>query len=201
MTANGSDPPIAQEIERLSCTTCRQRKLRCNKSQPCINCQKAGFDCAYPSGRRPPRTSRSQLVRRLQTVESNLQALAKSLNSTEAKPLAPRPAHVQLETPKHDARLDENPSPDLAEMVKDAGRLSISADESRYSSHTLWASLSHEVCPLCIPSTRALSNAHRLQRCGIFWTRTPARRIISPRRIALQILPGRKSYRHRYFLG
>lgn len=48
---------------RRSCTTCRRRKVKCNKETPCSNCTRNGVTCIFPPpGRaRPrPRTERTE---------------------------------------------------------------------------------------------------------------------------------------------
>ncbi|PWY71222.1 hypothetical protein BO83DRAFT_314783 [Aspergillus eucalypticola CBS 122712] len=43
----------------LSCTSCREKKLRCSRERPCTNCRKRGQDaaCQYNTERSNPRTS------------------------------------------------------------------------------------------------------------------------------------------------
>ena len=154
---------IAPTTERLSCTTCRQRKVRCNRVQPCSNCVKAGFECAFPSGRRRPREGRYQLALRLQKLESHLQDLASSFNPHNGPALkATAPATLAIEKP---IPLDDQAVP--ANLSEDVGKLDINADQSRYSSNALWATLSQEVCT---PWLHAIVPADviRLLRCRIY---------------------------------
>lgn len=40
-----------------NCVNCRRRKLRCSRSEPCVQCTKSGIECHFPvTGRLPRRT-------------------------------------------------------------------------------------------------------------------------------------------------
>jgi hypothetical protein len=58
----------------LSCASCRQRKIKCDKVQPlCTPCVRVGIECVYPSRkptRRAPRTRQSELLERISRLES-----------------------------------------------------------------------------------------------------------------------------------
>lgn len=60
----------------LSCTKCRQRKVKCDKSDPCVNCQRAGCECIYPPRRdrkaRRQRSQNAEVVSRLGNLEKLL---------------------------------------------------------------------------------------------------------------------------------
>lgn len=44
--------PIRRRMRMItSCLECRRRKLKCNKSQPCTNCQKFGRECVFLSSK------------------------------------------------------------------------------------------------------------------------------------------------------
>ncbi|KZF24368.1 hypothetical protein L228DRAFT_266711 [Xylona heveae TC161] len=47
--AAAAHPPRIRRRNRMitSCLECRRRKLRCNRSQPCVNCTKANRDCVF----------------------------------------------------------------------------------------------------------------------------------------------------------
>lgn len=59
MGRRGSESrPTAPKV-RLSCQTCQQRKVKCNKLSPCSQCQRLGLDCVPVERARLPR-GRSQ---------------------------------------------------------------------------------------------------------------------------------------------
>lgn len=61
----------------LSCSSCRQRKIKCDRSDPCLPCQSAGIECITPNRVRAPRTSQqarleardAELLRRIARLE------------------------------------------------------------------------------------------------------------------------------------
>ncbi|KAL3419973.1 fungal specific transcription factor domain-containing protein [Phlyctema vagabunda] len=71
MSASSSKP--------LSCTSCRQRKIKCDRKHPCNNCHAAGIECVIPNRVRAPRVNKpkadsrdSELLRRINRLESLL---------------------------------------------------------------------------------------------------------------------------------
>jgi Fungal Zn(2)-Cys(6) binuclear cluster domain len=68
---------VATGPKLLSCTSCRQRKIKCNKMHPCEPCQRSSLECVFPSRRvRAPRskprgldTRDAELLRRIKRLE------------------------------------------------------------------------------------------------------------------------------------
>ena len=64
----------------LSCTSCRQRKIKCDKANPCDSCLRSGITCVFPTRRtRVPRARRdsleardAELLRRIRHLERML---------------------------------------------------------------------------------------------------------------------------------
>jgi hypothetical protein len=56
----------------LPCSVCRRRKVRCSKTLPCDNCERAGAVCVYDNSTRSSRqpTRYTDLTIRLSRVES-----------------------------------------------------------------------------------------------------------------------------------
>src|SRR2546423_9690011 len=50
-----STPSNAPQLNPRSCITCRRRKVKCNKVNPCSNCVKQNIRCEFPSPGRAPR--------------------------------------------------------------------------------------------------------------------------------------------------
>ena len=67
------------QLNPRSCTTCRRRKVRCNKRNPCSNCTKAGIECIFPAPGRAPRKAKkpadTELLARLRRLEGVVQTL------------------------------------------------------------------------------------------------------------------------------
>ena len=152
----------ASGINPRSCTTCRKRKVRCDKRHPCSNCHKAGIECIFPRPGRAPRRSKkppdSELLARLRRLEGVVQSLGKGADGEDLVP--------ELEDPHQNQRspeLNKSEQPDdglphppgcsrrekasdgSTELEKDMGRLLVGAGKSRYVSNSFWANLTTEV--------------------------------------------------------
>lgn len=67
-----------------SCQLCQQRKVKCNRQQPCVGCAKANVECVYrvpPPPKRRKRKSPEEVLRaRLRRYEEILRDLGVRLN-------------------------------------------------------------------------------------------------------------------------
>jgi hypothetical protein len=61
----------------LSCVTCRQRKVKCNKANPCNHCTRASIPCVFPNRVRVPRAKQAsskprdvELLHRISRLEN-----------------------------------------------------------------------------------------------------------------------------------
>lgn len=154
-----NSPPAASPPNPRSCTTCRKRKVRCDKKYPCASCLKTGSVCVFPGPGRAPRRSRkpqdAELMARLKRLEGVVQSL-NNMPPSEGEVERPGPA-VQdnpnnclstLENLENGGCLarkilkKDSPPPGL---VKEFGRLSVEGGRSAYVSNRFWVSLSEEV--------------------------------------------------------
>lgn len=77
----GHPKPIRRRMRMItSCLECRRRKLKCNKSNPCINCLKFSRDCLYLG---PKLDEASQL--RLTEIKEKVGSLERQLERDVAK--------------------------------------------------------------------------------------------------------------------
>ena len=76
--ANGNRNPTQSKEghHTLSCTHCRQRKVKCDKIHPCSHCQKSNLTCVFPERvknakkrKNGTKTSNDELMRRLKRME------------------------------------------------------------------------------------------------------------------------------------
>ncbi|KAG8533463.1 uncharacterized protein KY384_002246 [Bacidia gigantensis] len=63
----------------LSCTHCRHRKVKCNKTYPCLPCQRSGLECTFPERAKHPKKKKygqksttEELLARLSRMETLL---------------------------------------------------------------------------------------------------------------------------------
>lgn len=89
---------------RRSCHDCNRRKVRCNKSLPCDNCERLGFECSYPPPGRKPRkiikkaSNKTELVSRLGFLEDQIKKLGGKVfeeDSPDAPPAQNNDVDVQ----------------------------------------------------------------------------------------------------------
>ena len=167
---NGHHPPPL--LNPRSCTTCRKRKVRCDKRHPCANCSKANIECIFPGPGRAPRRSRkppdTELLARLRRLEGVVQSLGKGLEEdggsieaggTEIEPFKPPELGEDDANSKSCPRSHEDgifglhtanrETQEPEKMFKEFGRLTVEGGRSRYVSNKFWVSLSEEVCSIC----------------------------------------------------
>ncbi|EEP76966.1 predicted protein [Uncinocarpus reesii 1704] len=129
-----------------SCVTCRRRKIRCNKVQPCSNCVKARVECVFPKPGRAPRKSKkgteAELLARLKTLEAAVKSIGKPEAvegnfADEAKPSSGLNANGCAERSSNNAELDS--------VNDEMGRLVVSDDQSRYISNRFWTRFGDEI--------------------------------------------------------
>ncbi|GLB12562.1 hypothetical protein AtubIFM57258_010246 [Aspergillus tubingensis] len=80
-----------------SCRRCSQKKIRCDKAQPCAGCIKSASECVFPGPDRAPRRKKrplkAQLVSRLKALEKEVQVLTEKLETVTYNPRHhPQPA-------------------------------------------------------------------------------------------------------------
>lgn len=150
-----------------SCEWCRQRKVKCDRQQPCSHCARSGHDCLYPSGpgRAPKRSRRAEnaeLMDKLGRLEHIIKRLASEnkgdAESTLAGHTGERADSVERKQPPlgpdrgRNEPLRGSPS-ELSEASGDKsssldaqfGRLVINDSMSYYVGNVLWANLANEV--------------------------------------------------------
>lgn len=158
---NKTNPQPDSSLNPRSCVTCRRRKVRCNKREPCSNCVKAGIDCIFPGPGRAPRKARRppdvELLSRLRRLEGVVESLGGtdaieklvSANQTSDSQAATRPSQTPPIT------RDDIPKPSRAEKVEspkvvsktadEVGRLVIDDSRSLYVSNRIWTSIGDQV--------------------------------------------------------
>ncbi|KAL2007732.1 hypothetical protein VTN00DRAFT_7714 [Thermoascus crustaceus] len=146
-----------------SCVTCRRRKVRCSKTEPCSNCVKAGIECVFPGpGRAPRKTKRppdAELLARLRRLEGVVESLGGNALLNAASPAAssaPQPTS-KGDTAKENqqANSDRSDCPNFLDTdpkkiatggrKQEIGRLVVEEGRSRYVSNRFWASLGDEI--------------------------------------------------------
>ena len=137
-----------------SCVTCRRRKVRCNKENPCANCVRAEIECVFPGPGRAPRKSRkppdAELLARLRRLEGVVNSLGAQVdeNGIVSSPTLAGSADIRARF--GEAQRGDSPTSDCSDFKrrsidKNVGRLVINDDRSRYVSNAFWTGMSSEV--------------------------------------------------------
>ena len=81
--------PEQNDPKLFACTVCKQRKVKCNRSDPCSNCVKAGVACKFvppaSSRRRKRKTTREGLHARLSRYERILQSYGAKVDASDVQ--------------------------------------------------------------------------------------------------------------------
>ncbi|KAL4961319.1 putative C6 transcription factor [Aspergillus stella-maris] len=144
-----------------SCVTCRRRKVRCDKRNPCSNCVKANIECIFPPPGRAPRkvkrppAENAELLSRLRQLESIVEAAITNNTQSTSSPSQGRSDQSIGEAPAQVQPQDDAPvgcqmaaatrQSQLPSLEHEFGRLVIEENRSRYVSNRFWASLGDQI--------------------------------------------------------
>ena len=144
------------EVHEKPCHMCRKRKVRCSKTQPCSNCQRADIDCVYDETSRDsvkvPRSTAAlaERVAELESLVANMsQQLAAEKESTSSSfgtPALTGPGHGVFVAESIAKRiLSVAPQLPANPIGSVQGRLISDDDSSRHIMNAFWASMYDEV--------------------------------------------------------
>lgn len=150
--SNGSVNGANASLNPRSCVTCRRRKVKCDKKQPCSNCARAKIECVFPGPGRAPRKSRKpadgELMDRLRRLEGVVQSLNAQVEEHEQENAERERQASQGECPSN-SEAKRSPSVAVDNSVDGLenrfGRLVVDQGRSRYINNSFWASLNNEV--------------------------------------------------------
>ncbi|KAF2848547.1 hypothetical protein T440DRAFT_167951 [Plenodomus tracheiphilus IPT5] len=136
-----------------SCVTCRRRKVKCDKKNPCSNCLRAKVECVFPGPGRAPRKSRKppdadllDRLRRLEGVVSSLNAQVEEHEQEAAEREQDRQGSASEEAcPYANGRSNVAVDNSVEGLENRFGRLVVEKGRSRYINNSFWASLNNEV--------------------------------------------------------
>lgn len=151
--SSGSISGASSTPNPRSCVTCRRRKVKCDKKQPCSNCARAKIECVFPGPGRAPRKSRKppdgELMERLRRLEGVVQTLNAQVEEHEQE-AADRERRGSSADCCPRGPGNDSPSVAVDNSVEGLetrfGRLVVDQGRSRYINNSFWASLNNEVC-------------------------------------------------------
>lgn len=148
-----------RETKVLSCASCRQRKVKCDKVQPiCTQCSRVSLQCVYPSRkptRRVPRPRQSELLERISRLEGivgqadpqklqELDELTAAASSSTSATAASKPKQRVASNATAVTSQEKENTPTTSSTSENAGRETASTT-SRYMSDEFWGNLCDEV--------------------------------------------------------
>ncbi|EXJ76839.1 hypothetical protein A1O3_10484 [Capronia epimyces CBS 606.96] len=151
--ATSAPTSSTSRLNPRSCVTCRRRKVRCNKENPCANCIRAGIECVFPGPGRAPRKSRkppdTELLARLQRLEGVVHSLGAQVDENGVLSSTVT-GSTDIRVRFGDTQSGDSPTSDRSDskrqsIDKHSGRLLINEDRSRYVNSAFWTSMSDEI--------------------------------------------------------
>ena len=140
---------------KLSCVACRQKKIKCDRAEPCRHCVKAGTQCVPQTRakvtRRLKKPADNQVLERLRQLESIVSRLEGDGSSSSQSP--PPVTFSENQPPPHsttsiadtlgserffDRLKYSQPSPSEGRLVSKGGK-------TTYVTGGFWANLTNEV--------------------------------------------------------
>lgn len=110
---------------KRSCIRCNQRKVGCDRNQPCGRCLESGVECKYPGNKRTPRRLKrppiSEIMAHLRKLEEEVGYLRSTSTANQMD--------ISLQSSLNDAsrRKEDNKQPQRSK-----GRLIVRGERSRY---------------------------------------------------------------------
>ncbi|KAF5559735.1 hypothetical protein FNAPI_4597 [Fusarium napiforme] len=145
---------VTSNLKIWSCVTCRRRKIRCDRKEPCNNCMKCNIDCHFPvTGRIPRRTrdaktpaqKQSELLSRLRRLESVVTELAAQVEDENG---AKTMGQITVDNePTESSWATSSGSLDLqtSEFDEDFGRLVVDKDGTLHVGNRFWTVFCSEI--------------------------------------------------------
>ena len=152
-----------------SCVTCRRRKVKCDRRDPCANCVRQNIECHFPVTGRPPRRIRdpnawksptqkqSELLGRLRRLENLVTELTGQVEEQPARQVLDQ-LMSSLSAPEQDGHSGSSVSAlgssaaessagsqDAGEVYEDFGRLVIDRGDGLQINKGFWSIFCDEV--------------------------------------------------------
>ncbi|KAI0441194.1 fungal-specific transcription factor domain-containing protein [Xylaria telfairii] len=142
---NSKSAQMGQPTHLRSCVLCRQRKVKCDRRQPCSNCLRAGANCVHPPGagraaKRPRQAVDVKVLDRLSQLETTIRRLQQQTKERDAEP------QITSESPQAlESRVLADEASQETEAATELGRLVVEESQSRYVSNVMWADLTESI--------------------------------------------------------
>jgi len=138
---SGSSAPHRPSQQPLSCTHCRQRKIKCDKIHPCTPCQKSSLNCVFPERVRHPKKRRNEAKANNDELLRRLGRMEELIGKMQVEGIDINP----LKTEEHGSSSPEGAQTkrETSEGAKSSN--SNGSDVNRFIGSAYWRSLTNEV--------------------------------------------------------
>ena len=140
---------------KLSCIACRQKKIKCDREDPCRHCVKAGTTCVPQTRakvkRRMKKPADSAIVERLKQLESIVSRLEGDGSNASQSPPATSTTETSTTSQSTQSIADTLGAEKYADRLPAAGsassqgRLVVKDGKTTYVTGGFWANLTNEV--------------------------------------------------------
>jgi hypothetical protein len=173
----GPSPPGHQE-PRVSCMTCKKRKVKCDKNFPCANCARRQIDCVYlTAGKRRTRgPGKHRAGERIEQMTNRVAQLEQALGKLQSKNIGEdqfcgpdnhREVSEPMSVEEHGSqggRRTKSKTAGIGDGEEDginssASRLLVKGGKTQYIRNKFWATINNEVRVL--PRSRAETDLTR----------------------------------------
>ncbi|KAI9889921.1 MAG: hypothetical protein M1814_004644 [Vezdaea aestivalis] len=136
-----------QGARLFSCLLCKQRKVKCDRIEPCTNCSRARAKCLYrapapPRRRKRPQVPQADLHARLRQYEEVLRSLGVKLDDAGGAN-GPGLAQTSMDVDSPDAKGEQGVP--LLNAYLDDGKIISSNGRFKYLDNQLWSRISHQL--------------------------------------------------------
>lgn len=124
------DTPITPKLREYSCLRCAQRKVKCDRNDPCSHCNKSRVECVFvvhaPSRRRKRRLPEEDLLAKLKRYEELLKSHGVEFDDHDGPDMTRAP-DCTTSVVHEGSNIKKETSPSLQ-----TGKLILEHGESRY---------------------------------------------------------------------
>ena len=137
---------------RVTCVNCRQRKVKCSRTHPCVACDRSGLSCVFPDRARLPRgrkrgskATNGEILKRLNKLEELL-AQSKDRQEGEAPQKAQEGGSAGKSPETSSPNVDSGSrTGSIGGKEKASGKEEGAGGLDRYLGSHFWNTLSSEV--------------------------------------------------------
>lgn len=152
-SGSSSKPTFKRNRNQLSCTHCRNGKLKCDRALPCFQCVKRGrsSNCVFPAlvPSKEPIGSMKDRLKHLETLVKGAMASQDGPENQSSSSMAVDETDSQYESPLN---------------ISGSGRLLQGPTDPTYVGATHWAAILDDVGLIAISPSRNVANHARLKK-------------------------------------